>query len=173
MKLTRFIPFILLALLLAAGCCGGYPVHTDETNGFAVSYPPDWEIAAEGLWEEEDVIHLRAAVSCGPFVPSFDIKKMELSPSMSLETWFEEQKGNLTALDGYTFVSEEELTVAGLDAVKYVFTFDVYGVAVEVMQVYLVADMMGWLMTCRCAPECWSECQPIFDTAAASFQLLD
>jgi len=188
MKTTSLVVLTLLViLLLSTLACGGggeeevtptpiagYLVHTDEANGFAISFPENWGKMQEHKWESWGVLaQYESDSDCQLAVPNFSVKNEELSQPMSVEAWFEELKSNLTAIEGYTPISEEELTVDDVAAIKHVFAFDV-GVAIfNGMQLYLVAGTTGWTSTCQCLSECWSQYGPIFDTIAGSFRLLE
>ena len=173
MKLYRPLLIALLGLALLAASCGSERVYTDQGNGFSIAYSRDWSIMPQGSWEEGVLIDFRGPKGCGGLVPDFDVSRIEPSPPATLESWFAGEKVKMEASTGYSLVSEEETAVAGVPAVEYVFTIDVYGVPVKVMRVYLVSDSSGWLINGVCSPDCWSDCQPVFDRAAASFRLLD
>jgi len=183
------VVILLCALALSGFACGcggeeeatptptpiaGYLIHTDEANGFAISFPDNWGKMQEHKWESWGVLaQYESDSDCQLAVPNFSVKNEELSQPMSVEAWFEELKGNLAAIEGYTPISEEELTVDGVAAIKHVFAFDV-GVAIfNGMQLYMVKGTTGWTVTCQCPSECWSQYGPIFDTIAGSFRLLE
>lgn len=148
---------------------GEYLEHLDEENGFAIMYPQDWEILPVegiliGFWAGE------ADMEC---VPQFLVTIEELSQPMSVEAWFEEEKGNYTAEEGYTPISEEALTVDGIPAIKHVCSLDVGEATFEAMLLYVVEDTTGWTVFCTCRSDCWTKYEPTFDTIVESLRLLD
>jgi len=172
---------LLPILLLSTFACGGggeeeatptpiagYLIHTDEANGFAISYPEDWDTITTG------VALIAFVAEADPIcAPQFSVTIEELSQPMSVETWFEELKDNLTAAEGYTPISEEEMTVDGIAAIKHVCSFDVREVTFQAMLLYAVEGTTGWTVFCTCRFDCWSQYGPIFDTVAGSFRLLE
>lgn len=148
----------------------GYLVHSDEANGFAISYPEDWEVIPDV--PEAVLIAYRDSSSCEYHFPNFSVGKRELSQATDVQTLFEEEKAHLATLEGYTPISEEDLIIDGMPAIKHVFTLDVAGSTVKVMEVLLVKGTTSWFMPSECAPGCWGAYEPIFDTIMSTFDLL-
>jgi len=147
----------------------GYVVYTDEANGFTISYPEDWEIIPDV--PEAVLIACRDNSSCEDHFPNFSVGKRELSQAMSVQTIFEEEKANLATLEGYTPISEEDVFLDGMPAIKHVFTLVVNEATVKVMEVLLVKGATLWFMPSECAPGCWGYSRDYFDTIVGSFHL--
>ena len=204
MRWSRFVPIVLLALvLLVASACGGggvstptptpiapttptptaaptstpmagYETYTDEVYGFSISYPEDWyevEVPEGGLWEPILVAYW-APSPCATFFSNFNVLQEKMSSSMSVQDYGEWLKYYLVA-DGYTFISEEELTIGGRPAIKSVYTYTVYRPTTKLARAYLVEGKTAWVITCTISPECWNQYEPVFDTIINSFKLLD
>lgn len=152
---------------------GEYLEHLDEENGFAILYPQDWEMVPPEHWAEGTLISFWAGEADMECVPQFSVTIEELSQPMGVEAWFEELKGNYTAEEGYTPISEEALTVDGIAAIKHVCSLDVGEATFEAMLLYVVEDTNGWTVTCICVSDCWTKYEPTFDTIVESLRLLD
>lgn len=146
-----------------------YLEYTDEENGFAILYPQGWEMeSAQGIVAR--FLDGGADVECGP---QSSVTIEELSQPMSVDAWFEELKGNYTADVGYTPISEEEVTVDGIAAIKHVCSIAYVEATFQWMLLYVVEDTNGWIVSCVCKSDCWSKYEPTFDTIVGSFRLLD
>ena len=192
MRITRIAIVLLLGILLVSGiaCEGGgeseptptptpaptpvsgFLTYTDEANGFSISYPEDWELVPEEMWEDV-LLMLWAPVACEEFITDFSITTEGLPYPLSVQSYSEGAERHLRSLEGYTSISEEELTVDGKAAIKHVFTFIMEGETFKVMQVYLVENKTAWVLSFGTVPACWSQYEVIFDNMAGSFQLLD
>ena len=132
-------------------------------------YPQDWEILpVEGI-----LIGFWAGEADPMCAPQFLVIIEELSQPMSVEAWFEEEKGNYIAEEGYTPISEEALTVNGMAAIKHVCSLAYVEVTFQWMLLYVVEDTTGWAVSCAGMSDCWSKYEPTFDTIVESFRLLD
>jgi len=151
----------------------GFITYTDEVNGFSISYPEDWEITPEETWIEYVVIACSAPVACGGYIPFFSTISMEVPSFWSLQTLVESGKEGLEDLEEYTLISEDELTIGGIPAVKLVFTHTELGFTEQVKHIYLLNEQIAWAIGTSSAAECWNKYEDTFDTIAGSFRLLE
>jgi hypothetical protein len=152
----------------------GLITYTDEVNGFSFSYPDDWQIASDELTEDIIDVMVLAPVACGDIPTNLNVASEGLPYPMSVQTYYYEyNEWKLHAYPEYSLISSDELTVAGEVAIRNVFTWSLSGQIPKQMQVYVVQDEKAWVMTFTTAPACWSQYEAVFDTIAASFQLLD
>ncbi|MBA7623883.1 hypothetical protein ES703_31282 [subsurface metagenome] len=150
-----------------------YSIYTDEDNGFSISYPEEWDILPEELWGPL-LVRIQAPSSCAGDIPCFNVLNVALHYPMSVQTFNEANTRQLSAnVPGYTLISEEELTVGGRPAIKHVYTDFFEEESGITMQVSLVEGTKAWVISCFSVPVCWSQYESIFDTIAASFQLLE
>ena len=146
-----------------------YLEYIDEENGFAIQYPQDWEMeSAEGILAR--FLGGESDMMCSP---QCSVRIVELSEPMSVDAWFEELKGNYTTDEGYIPISEEEITVDGVAAIKHVLTVAVLEGTFQAVQLYLVDGTTGWIVTCVTVKHCWANYEPVFANVIASFRLLD
>ena len=146
-----------------------YLEHVDEESGFAILYPQDWEdYTSEGV-----LVAFGAGEADVECAPQFNVVAEELSAPTTVDAWFEEMKGNFTAVAGYTAISEEQVTVDGVAAIKHVCSFDVYEVSFTAMLLYAVEDTVGWTVFSTCRSDGWVRYEPVFDTVLGGFRLLD
>ena len=100
--------------------------------------------------------------------------KEELPYSLSVREYFETGKALLpSTYPGYRDISEEQVSLGGMAAIKHVSTASLGIVTFKQMQVYLVEGSTGWVITCTVTLGFWSQYEPIFDTIVNSFRLLD
>jgi len=149
----------------------GYVAYTDDSNGFTISYPEDWDKIPDESYIGGVVFGCRDNSSCEDHFPNFSVGKRELSQAMSVQTIFEEEKANLATLEGYTPISEEDMFLDGMPAIKHVFTLVVDEATVKVMEVLLVKGATLWFMPSECVPGCWGYSKDYFDIIAGSFDL--
>jgi hypothetical protein len=78
------------------------------------------------------------------------------------------------AKNDYTFISEDEITVSGVPAMKLVFSYYLSnsGSPVQMMICNLVKGQTIWMITFQCVPACWSTYEGTFNTVLDSFQAL-
>lgn len=146
--------------------------YTDETNGFSISYPGNWERAPEELLGGA-IVGFSAPREEHGGKPNFTVFRRELPSEMSVDSFFETSKSGLQAVEGYTFVSKQDIVIDGMPAIKYVYTVSRGGTTIKGMQVLLVQGKSGWIITHTCAPESFGSLEPTFDAIAAGFCLLE
>jgi len=150
----------------------GYLTYSDEANGFTVYYPEEWAPIPEEWHTEEVVGGYRDESDCGGILSSFRVGTREEQSAVTLQEYCESLKDDYAALEGCTFVAEEAVTVAGLDAMAQVYTLVEDEVTVKRRQIILVQGTRVWFIVCDAAFSCWSAYGPAFDTVVDSFQLL-
>jgi hypothetical protein len=155
----------------------GYLTFIDDINGLAIDYPGDWEPIPDEYMEwfagEMGVTGFWAPVACGDFIANFNVVNEPLPFSMSVETYFDSSKRHLRSLEGYGPVSEEEITVNGMTAMRHLFNQTSDGDTIRQMQVYLVRDETGWVLTYSTSSSCWQQYEPVFNHMTDSFRFLD
>lgn len=191
MKTKRVAAIFILGILLvsAFACLGGpeatptptptpipgFQTYTDTVNGFSISYPDDWEVIPK---EESDLLLaiFLAPSLCSGYLSSSAVFKQEFSFSMSVQTYYLEVcKAVVSDYEGYTSISEEELTVCGVPAIKYVYTYTdtESGFTKQNMELVLVKEQTGWTIATSSTVECWNLYENTFNTIIDSFRLLD
>lgn len=186
---------VVLDLLLVASACGGggqapaptptptaiptstptpaYETYTDVVNGFSIEYPQGWNKYPEEYMEEEILIGYGDSSRCDGILSNFNVGQEKLLVSMSVQDFWEEVKQQLATLEGYAPISEEEITIYGLPAIKHVYIFMYQGEPLKNAQAFLVEGKTAWGIICTSAPNCWSQYESTFDTIINSFKLLD
>ena len=100
--------------------------------------------------------------------------KEELPYSPSVREYFETGKALLPSkYPDYRGISEEQVSLGGMAAIKHVSTASLGIVTFKQRQVYLVEGSTGWVITCTVRLEWWSQYDPIFDNIVNSFRLLN
>lgn len=149
-----------------------FVTHHDEANGFTISYPEEWAPIPEEWRTAEVVGGYRDGSICGGVFPSFRVGTREEPAVVTLEEYGESLKEDYAAVEGCTFVAEETVTVAGVEAMEQLYTLVDGEVTVKRKQVLLVQGTMVWFIVCDAASSCWGQYEPAFDTVVNSFQLL-
>jgi hypothetical protein len=150
----------------------GYVVYTDQANGFTISYPEDWNKIPEESYIEGVLIACSCDTDCGGTVPILNVGQSELSNPTSVQALFEQEKEFLATLEGYTSISEEYLSLDGVDAIKHAYSIIKNQVTVKILEIVLVEDTTAWFTACECALGCWGAYEPSFDIILSSFHLL-
>ena len=191
------IPIVLLIVLLGIVTvnCGGeegatpaatvttvvstgerYLSHTDVISGFSIDYPDTWEQIPEELIEgytgEMGISGFWAPVACAEVITNFNVVTEELPFPMSVDTYFDASQRHIRSFEGYTPVSDEEISVNGIEAIKHIYDVTLDMETMKQMQVYLVEGTLGWVITFACAADCWQQYEDVFDHIAVSFKLL-
>lgn len=194
------VVLLILALIVGVACCPPpaeetptptpetptpevtYPTHTDEENGFAVDYPEEWtwsdDIVAETT--EAETTGLAAFVSPTAedgFYPNLVVSKSALPGALPLSMVFPALQVSPYFPDmypGYASVSDEDTTVAGLDAIKHVFTYtDGDGLDLKAVQVLVVKGQDLWVARCVTTEASFDAYESTFDDIVGSFTFLD
>jgi len=153
----------------------GYLSHTDETNGYSIWCPQDWY-----LKEEPDLMLNLVSPRSHPGEHMWGGwwgATVSLSQDYTRETlWnaFIEWKADEEELQAYAQVSEEQVTVGGVTAIRQVFEYkQPTGVWITVEELFLVKDGVAYVITCATSTSLRDEYESIFDTVMNSFKLLD
>ena len=150
----------------------GYLTHSDEVNGFTIYYPEEWTPIPEEWRTAEVVGGYRADSGCGGVMSNFRVGTKEEPSAMSVQDYGEALKEEYAAVEGCTFVAEEGLTVAGVEAMEQIYMLVEDEVTVKRKQIVLVQGTTVWFIVCDAASSCWSAYEPTFDTVVNSLQLV-
>ena len=155
---------------------GAYLSHTDVITGFSIDYPDNWEQIPEELIEgytgEMGITGFWAPVACAEIITNFNIVTEELPFLMSVGTYFDASQRHIRSFEGYTPVSDEEIAVNEIEAIKHIYDVTQDIDTIRQMQVYMVEGTLGWVITFSCAADCWQQYEDVFDRITASFKLL-
>ncbi len=149
----------------------GYLAYSDEANGFTVHYPEEWTPIPEEWRTEEVVGGFRDESACGGIYSSFRVGTKEEPSGATLEEYCQSLREDYAALEGCTFVAEEAMTVAGVEAMAQEYTLVEGEVTVKREQIILVQGTRVWFIVCDAASSCWGAYEPAFDTVVDSLQL--
>ncbi len=168
-------------LLGTAAPTSAFLTYTDQTNGFSIDYPSDWERMPEWLLGGAEMLlggggniavgFWAPAKEEHGFTPNFTIAKATLPYEQGPQAGYEELKLTAEQEEGYIFISKGDLTISGVPAIKYVYRSS-YISDSTTMYVYLVQGRVGWLITLSCAPQSFGSLEPTFDAIANNFQRL-
>ena len=151
----------------------GFISFIDHNMGFCIWYPDGWEqIPVETvleMWEGYPAVGFWPTEACGETIPICNVVKEELPYAMDVWDYFDIAKSYVVELEGYTHISEEELTLSGMKAVQLIYTAYPYDQHVEVMQTCFIKDKTAWIVGVSCSPTCWSEYIDNYNTIVASF----
>lgn len=185
MKKARVAVVLLLGIMLASGlACGGgkseptptstptpiagFLTYTDNISGFSISYPMGWNVVpADEL--ETDLAAFSAPSLCAGYLSYVVI--FTAPYSSDLQSYYFEVKDIISELEGYTLISEEELMVDGIPAIKLIYTHTDFGYALQNMGQILVNEETGWNIRASTPPECWNVYEDTFNTIIGSFQI--
>jgi hypothetical protein len=153
--------------------------YIDESTGFSISYPRDWGEVPRELWKgmqtEEGEI-LITFWSPYPHKLNFIVWKEELSYPMDLQNYYEVKKEKVKEralmLNNYAFISEEDLAIDDMPAIKHIFTHSTPdGRPAKSMHVYLVKNQTAWVISFSGEPTSLDAFKSTFDAIISSFSL--
>lgn len=147
----------------------GFLTHVNEAVGFSISYPETWKKMPESgdflVGFEAPEIEYGDHASC---IVAHD----ELSTTESLQSYFAKTKRDLQRqFKDYTPISEEELTIDQMPAIRHVYTASDKKMTLKLMQIYLNQGKVGLVVSFTSIHDAFESYQPTFETIANSFHL--
>jgi hypothetical protein len=144
-----------------------FTTHTDYDLGFSMAVPASWgDVAMTGG------IAFASPSTCADFYSSVNVLQIDSSGS-SLQSAYEESKIGLEAFEDYDLLSEGEITIGGIPAMKITYTWVMMGMTIQTMQCLLITEQTAWVITFTSVPECWSTYEGTFNTMMNSFLVLE
>jgi len=155
-----------------------YLTHTDEANGIAVDYPADWtwsdEIAA-GIVDATGIAAFRSPKEEDGFRSHMVVTKTVLPISLTVRQVFSfaHSTGHQAEeFSEYVSISDEDITVDGLPAIKHIFTYSEGGLDLKVKQFWVVKEMEAWVVRYVTAEASFDRLEPVLDRIVLSFTFL-
>jgi len=152
----------------------GFTTHTDNINGFSISVPDGWE----SFQLNTIGIIFHCPQQCGAISARAGVTVTNIGYS-SVQAYYTEEIAQLFEVeDRNNLIFKEDLTVEGITAIKFIYTFDsptYYDdvMNIENMECIFINQQGLWSIIMQCDSACWNTYKPTFDTILASFQLLD
>ena len=160
------------------GTPSAYLTYKDQANGIIVDYPRDWSRADELLTKVMDavgIVAFRSPTEENSFRPFMIVTKRVLPISLSVREVFDyaHSTGHQAAeFPGYVSISDQDITLGSLSAIKHVFTYSEGGLKVKVKQLWVVKDTQAWVVRCVTAEASFDSWQPTLDTIVLSLTFL-
>ena len=192
-KLTLALALILTLSLIAGVACGNSsspgpgatptpspPIFTPTASpSFAVDYPSGWTWSDELLAETENAVAaFRSPSMEDSFHPCMTVTKTVLPISLGVRTVFQYAQSAVsdnhmaTEFPGYVSVSDEDITVEGLPAIRHVFTYDDGGLKLKAKRLWIVKEMEAWVVSCVVTEASFDSWEPVLDDVVLSFNFL-
>lgn len=155
-----------------------YLTHTDEVNGIAVDYPAGWTWADDLVLEAEYavvIVAFRSPAEEDGFRPHMVVTKTVPPVPVTVRQAFSLAHAvghQAEEFSGYVSVSDEDITVDGLPAIKHVFTCSEGGVALKVKQFWVVKEVEVWVVRYVTAEASFDSLEPVLDGIVLSFTFL-
>ena len=149
----------------------GFSTYTENVGGFSISYPSSWGIypAIGGGY----FAFFESPSTCAGQKPLASVFS-EDTGSTSLQTWYSEKmKPAMENWSDYNLISEENVTIDDIPAVKVICTYSEDGDTVKAMVCFLVKQQRFWSIEGDCALTCWDTYKGTFNTMISSFQFID
>ena len=153
-----------------------YLTHTDEANGIAVDYPAAWTWSDELLAETEGAV---AAFRLPPKEDSFHLHMVVTKTALPMPLSVREVFGyahstghQAEEFAEYVSVSDEDITVDGLPAIKHIFTYSEGGLSLKVKQFWVVKELEAWVVRYVTAEASFDSWEPVLDSIVLSFTFL-
>lgn len=155
-----------------------YMTHTDETNGIAVDYPEGWVWTDDVVVAGQDTVAVaafRSPEAEDSFRPHMLVTQTGLPIPLSVRPVFTlaHQTGHQAAeFPGYVSISDEDITLHGLPAIKHIFTYSDGGVDLKVKQVWVVKGTEAWVVRGVTAEASFDSWEPVLDHIVLSLIFL-
>lgn len=150
-----------------------FVTYTDDEYGFSMSVPSSWQTMSMEEAEIEESGTAFFPLSLCSEVPVLGGVVVNETSGLSLQSYYEMVKSDTGDYEDFAILSEEEITINGIPAMKAIFTGSTEGYTVQVMVGVLVKGHSGWDIELGCASECWDTYEDTFNTMLSSFQVLD
>ncbi|MDD5590369.1 MAG: PsbP-related protein [Dehalococcoidales bacterium] len=146
-----------------------FVTYTDETNGFAISYPQNWQSVPQDLLTGRELIAFWD-ITQEDDIPTYLSVTSEQVSMEDVNVYYQaSQEAIETQADGsYVFVSEGEEIINGVPAVKHIFTLS----DIAFIHIYLLDGQTGWIINMWTSPDSFGELEPTLNEIASSFELL-
>ena len=145
-----------------------FSTYIDDYNEFMMSIPSSWEAIS---LEEAGALFGSDSVCSGGGASGF-VMKVDAIDS-DLQTFYHVTKIAAEMSEGYTFISEDEATIDGMPAMKFIYTDVSEGATSKWMQCVLIHNNTGWWFMFICDSECWDSMESTFNVMLNSFHVLD
>ena len=155
-----------------------YMTHTDEANGIAVDYPEGWVWTDDVVVMGEDTVAVaafRSPEAEDSFRPHMLVTQTGLPIPLSVRPVFTlaHQTGHQAAeFPGYISISDEDITLHGLPAIRHIFTYSDGGVDLKVKQLWVVKGMEAWVVRGVTAEASFDAWEPVLDHIILSLTFL-
>lgn len=179
-RLLSLLPLLLaLTLVLTLSACkdspdGEEPEGTKATNDivdYLFYYPEGWTIdsstgmlsvyAVKDITVQTNITGADESTAFGVFLrPNVSVTAFNLPTDKypSVESYWEESRLLYeNSFDNFTLISSDKTSVAGNEALKYVYEMDIAGVKYRYMQSFFFYKQMAHTITFTCTPELFDE----------------
>jgi hypothetical protein len=183
MKLHRTALAALLCICLTgAVSCGvgecepppftALPSLTSYSDSLVtITHPADWEVDEEFFGDIGYGVNLVFMVSDSTGMTGCNLVIEDLPMPMDTAAYCSLGELSLKSLDSYHLICKQETRVDGMEAVKLIYTYKLFGAEFKIMQVAVVVGMEGWTFTFSTTPSQWDQWAYVFDFMANSIQI--
>ena len=193
-KLTLGLALILSLSLIAGVACGNgeeegpgvtpSPPFTPTpamstptpTLGIDVDHPADWTWSDELVTGTENAVAAyRSPTEENSFHPHMVVTKTALPIPLSVREVFgyaHSTGHQAEEFAGYVSITDEDITVDGLDAIKHVFTYGEGGLGLKAKQLWVVRELEAWVVRYVTAEASFDSWEPVLDDILHSFTFL-
>ncbi|MBN1691653.1 MAG: hypothetical protein JW901_11590 [Dehalococcoidia bacterium] len=147
--------------------------HRDTVNGYSISVPGDWDALPESDWSDNTIYGLQSLDYAKHKAVIFVVNKYTQTSSLPLQSEYKSVQSQFAQLSGYQFISDEQITVAGIPSIKYICQVTDDGVSEIIVMVIFIQDDKVWWIPMICAPSSeFSSNELIYNKIIDSFQLI-
>jgi hypothetical protein len=148
----------------------GFTTYTNTSKGFSISVPDGWDTRT--MQETEVGIFFVSPSRCAGGFPIASVATTNASGYTSVQTYYLEVfEPQSETWNGYKLISEENLTINGIPAIKVIYTSEGYNI--QEMGCILLNQQTAWMIVGSCDIECWDTYESTFNTMINSFHMLD
>ena len=131
-------------------------VYESAKDGFSIQYPSTWSFQ-ENIYNAS-VMFFAPLQEGDKLKENVSISKIALDKTYTLEQYYALTKPDLVALKpGFTEVSNDIVSINGLDAQQLIYTGSEGGIALQWAQICLIQDKTAYIITYTATQETFDE----------------
>lgn len=169
----RVLFICLCSLTLLCACSNGVPdgfaLYEDESNGFAIAYPQDWE-EMHGMGT---LVSFAEPGESAKGRPNFGVTSEKLNSTMTPEQYLQQARIVMKqVMPKFEFLGQQNETIDGRDAIRFQYSIVIDGQQLTLVGFATIQDNMAYVVTGGCQNEQFADYEGIFDQAGRSLRLI-
>ena len=167
--LLCIISLCVIILSFPMVSCGGNQTYVNDQYDFSCQYPSDWTL--DDNYADTLVLFAKPVDSENdPHINvNIFIEELTTNQGISLEEYAEIREVQFQELDNYEKVAEQDISVSGIDAKLFVYSFDISTISIKGAQVFFIRNNIAYIITYTATPTSYNENYSEFKLIIDSF----